>query len=662
MDVGQIMMQMSTGITSTASAPAAAEMATVESAGQSDSSFAGMLRGKSADAADAATKGMAVAPDSGVETMVLKPADVNTEMMAALLAVVGTRDQMPSAMVTGAEDNQEKPVGSEQQDALMSQDVALLAAGPQILLSEEGNGRMPKSGQMVEPQNKPEKPEKSVESVESVESDALMLQDVVLLAAGTPIVLSAEGNDRMPKSGQTVESQGKPEAPMSQNVAQLAAGAQIALLAGGKGRMPESGQTVAQQNDDRNLLQRSVRLVGAEAMPASADKGLLRTPAAQQGPSAELSQSDMTTQTADSILNGESTGKMDATVSPKVVTTEGGMDNQESSISLNLPPVSAKGGAVALTTEVTPDVKRSVEAKASAVQSGSSQEVSTVKADVNIPPIAEKTSEQIAVPADVRVVQASPKAFPNPAISLKETGVKNSGNQEDGKSGQIDTATIKKNTEGASADVAKVISASAPEKELLNDGGKDTSDHGTNGQFHQSASQQHVKADMGTSLGSTSGTNQRDVSHTDMSENVYRQVKEVLVNREVKTGAEQITIRLSPEHLGELTINFKMENQHLKVEILAANRGVRDALMQHSENLKESLSRQNINMESFDVLTSAGQRGFEQNDRSWKQLAQQQLMAGASTGGYRHRAQEVDAAAVSQYGMQKQYSMVDVHY
>src|SRR6185369_9921218 len=222
--------------------------------------------------------------------------------------------------------------------------------------------------------------------------------------------------------------------------------------------------------------------------------------------------------------------------------------------------------------------------------------------------------------------------------------------------------TIKKNMESVAADLTKVSSSSAPEKELLNEGGKDTSDHGMNNQFHQPAVHQPVKADTGTSLGSTSGAGQKDGLHSDMSENVLRQVKDVLVNREVKAGNEQITMRLSPEHLGELTINFKMENQQLKVEIVAANRGVRDALMQQADNLKESLSRQNITMESFDVVTSGGQRGFEQNDRGWKQLAQQQFMAGTSSGGYRYRAPEVDEVAVPRYGMQKQYAIVDVHY
>ena len=658
MDVGQIMMQMSTGIASTGSTPATADLATAESAGQSGSSFAGMLLGKSADSPEAATKGMAAAPGSGVEAPVLKQADVNTEMMAALMAVVDPRVQMPVEMVTGVEDNQEKPEVSEQQGALMSQDVALLATGPQILLPVEGNGRMPQSGLTVEPRNKPEK------SAESAQQDAQMLQDMMLFASGTQIVLSLEGNDRKSESGLPVESQGKADAPMSQNVAQLAAGAQNALLAGVNGRMPESGQSVELQNDDKNQLRRPVSNVREVAMSATAGNELSRpTTAAQQKQSAELLMSNMTTPTADSITDGESkTGKMDAAALPEVVVTDGDMDTLENGKTLNSLTASVKGGAVAITAEKTPDVQRSVGAKESAVQSVSSQEVSAVKADVNIQPIAENSPEKMAAPADARVIQASATVFPHPAPSLKETGANNSGHQEDGKLGQLDAATSKKNMEGVSTDAAKVVPASVPEMELLKEGGKDSSDHGTNGQFHQSVSQQQVKADTGSSLGSTSGAGQKESPINDMSENVFRQVKEVLVNREVKAGNEQITMKLSPEHLGELTLNFKMENQQLRVEIVAANRGVRDSLMQQADNLKESLARQNITMESFDVVTSNGQRGFEQNDRGWKQLAQQNFMAGSSAGGYRYRVPEADISAVPQYGMQKQYTMVDVHY
>lgn len=618
MDAGQIMMQ-TPGIAPTISAPASSETAAAPAGEPSGSTFAGMLRGMSpllsgttSAAADEAKKEMPATTDSNEKTTVQKPADVNTDIMAALLAMVGTRDKMATA-TTGVNsgdksDKPEKRMESAQPDALMPQDVALFAAGTQIVLSAGGNGRMPESGQKVELQDKPEKP------ADPAQPDALIPQDVA---------------------------------------------SQIVLSAGGNGRMPESVQKAEPQDDDRSLLQRSVGFAGAVAMPAKQEQPV------------ESSQSAQTTQKADSMLNSETTaGKIDATDFPKVVTKEGGRDMLEKSVPVASDSAGAKMETAVRSAEETPVVQRPVEEKSTlltaataangmaanempAVQAGRSQEVHPAQADAN---------KQMDIPVDVGVVKASATVHLNPAtVVLEAVGRKMEG-QENGAPVQLDTATIKKNNESLSADLTKISATSSPEKELLNEGGKDTSDNGTNGQFQQPTTHQQAKADMGTSLGNISGTVQRDASHSDLSENVLRQVKEVLVNREVKAGGEQITVRLSPEHLGELTINFKMENQQLKVEILAANRGVRDALIQHAENLKESLSRQNITMESFDVATSGGQRGFEQNDRGWKQLAQQQFMAGTSAGGYRYHVPEVDAAVVPQYGMQKQYAMVDVHY
>lgn len=464
MEVGQINMQVSTGIASTGNAPASAENPAVPAGKSSDSVFAGKLRemsssssGTAKGASDAATKGKTVAADSGGESTDSKPADANSDIMAALLAMFGTQEQ--------------------------------LAAGTQIVLPTDGQEQ---------------------------------------LAAGTQIVLSAGGNDGMPESGQMVET----------------------------------------QDVGKNLPQLSVRFVGEVAISASDANGLARMAiATKQGQTVELSQNVMTTPKTDSMLNAD--------------------------------------------------------------------------------------PEQLDVSADVQA---------DPAIEVLAAGGIKTETEEEGALIHRDTATIKKNMESVSVDITKVCSASTPENELLDEGGKDTSDNGMNGQFHQAATHQQVKSDTGISLGGTSGTDPKDASQPDMSKNVFLQVKEVLVNRNIKAGNEQITMRLSPEHLGELTINFKMENQHLKVEIVAANRGVRDALMQQSENLKESLARQNVNMESFEVVTSGGQRGFEQNDRGWKQLAQQQFMAGTSDGGYRYREPEVDVGVVPRYGMQKQYAMVDVHY
>lgn len=637
MDVGQIMMQMSTGIVSTVSAPASAEMAAMPAGEPSEGTFAGMLRGMSplisgasVVVADAATTVITTATDSSRITADPKPAEVNADIMAALMAMAGTRDQMPAAVGVYSEDESEPPVESAQPDVLMPQDVALLAAGTQIVLVAGGNGRMPESGQKVELQDEPEIP------VELAQPEVLIPQDVALFAAGTQIVLSAGGN----------------------------------------GRMPELDQKINPQTDDRNLLQRSVGLAGAVAMPASATKGLSQaTMAAQLAQSVELTQSVQATAETDSMLNSETTaGKIDAPGFPKVVAKEDGRGRLVSSA----PAAASLDGAmmetVAISAEEVPVLQRAEEKSTlltaataangmaangmaakemPVIQAGRSQDVQPAQADSN---------KQMDIPADVRTVKASEIVRPNPATVVLEAVGRKAVGQDDGIPVQLDTATIQKDVEGVSGDVTKISSSSTPEKGLLDEGGKDSSDHGTNNHFHQATAHQQVKADAGTSLDRTSGAAQKDMLHSDMSENVFRQVKEVLANREVKTGSEQITMRLSPEHLGELTLNLKMENQQLKVEIVAANRGVRDALMQQVDNLKETLARQNITMESFDVMTNSGQRGFEQNDRGWKQLAQQQFMAGTSTGGYRYRTPEVEEVAVPRYGMQKQYAMVDVHY
>lgn len=106
-------------------------------------------------------------------------------------------------------------------------------------------------------------------------------------------------------------------------------------------------------------------------------------------------------------------------------------------------------------------------------------------------------------------------------------------------------------------------------------------------------------------------------------EQVMRQVTERLSGHEVKNGVEQISFKLSPEHLGNLQLNFRMEDQRLKLEIVAESRGVRDALLQQSDDLKESLLRQNIKVDSFDVTTNNG-NSMSQQQRDWRQMAAEQ--------------------------------------
>ncbi|MBC7963451.1 MAG: flagellar hook-length control protein FliK [Steroidobacteraceae bacterium] len=147
----------------------------------------------------------------------------------------------------------------------------------------------------------------------------------------------------------------------------------------------------------------------------------------------------------------------------------------------------------------------------------------------------------------------------------------------------------------------------------------------------------------------------------DLPEQVAHQVRERLTQHEVKPGNQQITLTLSPENLGELKMNLNLQGQRLSVEIVTENRAVRDAIMQHSESLKESLARQNISIESFDVTTGGKGSGNQgQNQNAWRELAKQQ-QNWATPHGYNTARADVPPGKTA-YQSQQGHSTLDIHY
>jgi flagellar hook-length control protein FliK len=123
-------------------------------------------------------------------------------------------------------------------------------------------------------------------------------------------------------------------------------------------------------------------------------------------------------------------------------------------------------------------------------------------------------------------------------------------------------------------------------------------------------------------------------------------------------------LTLSPDSLGELKMNLNLQGQKLSVEIVAENRAVRDAIVQHTDTLKESLARQNITMESFDVTTGGKGSGSQgQNQNAWRELAkqqqQQQFWTVPRGKNYAQADLPSDQAA---YQRQQGQSMLDIHY
>jgi len=136
-----------------------------------------------------------------------------------------------------------------------------------------------------------------------------------------------------------------------------------------------------------------------------------------------------------------------------------------------------------------------------------------------------------------------------------------------------------------------------------------------------------------------------DSEKTAVSDQVARQVVTHLKSsaRE-QAGDQSVTFRLSPEHLGDIQLSMHMDaKQGVKIEIVAENRGVRETLLQQADDLRETLARQNIKMDSFDVSTGLG-GGASQQARDWRQqvaLQQQshQRVAGIERNLFRETAE-----------------------
>jgi flagellar hook-length control protein FliK len=111
------------------------------------------------------------------------------------------------------------------------------------------------------------------------------------------------------------------------------------------------------------------------------------------------------------------------------------------------------------------------------------------------------------------------------------------------------------------------------------------------------------------------------LERTELHESILSQVREKLAAPEAGNGNGQITLKLNPRELGDLQIHLRMQDSKVSVEITAQNPVVRDALVQNLDQLKETLSRQNIAMERFDVMNGNGQSS-NQSFREGRHAAQ----------------------------------------
>lgn len=169
-----------------------------------------------------------------------------------------------------------------------------------------------------------------------------------------------------------------------------------------------------------------------------------------------------------------------------------------------------------------------------------------------------------------------------------------------------------------------------------------------------------------TAVSATSGSIQEQTQLPAVGEHVVKQLGERIAAHEIKSGSDQIVLRLTPENLGELKVNLKMENQRLTVEIVTESKTVTDALRQNSDSLRETLAKQNIKMDSFDVSTGsngqdnlAGRNG--RNLGEWQETARNRQANQWQQGGYSIPVVASADNATAYSAAPHRHGLVDVH-
>jgi flagellar hook-length control protein FliK len=95
-----------------------------------------------------------------------------------------------------------------------------------------------------------------------------------------------------------------------------------------------------------------------------------------------------------------------------------------------------------------------------------------------------------------------------------------------------------------------------------------------------------------------------------LHQGILDQIRHGVVSHDGK-GNGRMTIRLNPEELGELQIHVRVEEHQVRVEVVTEHRAVRDFLMGNLDSLKDTMLKQNLSMEKFNVSLGGG-NGFDQ--------------------------------------------------
>lgn len=695
MNAGQMLVTMTLGAPPSVTVQGPATAPSVPSAEQDTTVFAGVLRGVSPHepARPAGTAKNVQAEAQPVEGKVGGPVQPETQpdTMATLLAMLEVKEK-----TAGPEEKEDldalKAAGAQvNPDVQLPQNVVLSAAVPQMGAAQQVNGRMPESKQKVAGNGNERQPVVRVDAQQQTSSivpqvttpvqvpeiplSTEKVQEAVAAAAAkTTELVTVAARQKAEEKAVTVEK------PLT---AGLKTEQKTGLVSGTvQDRTSSAASAVQQSVSTIEVPQNASPGTTVNEKPATATERIAVPLARMAVPAAQTTvNADVPAVTAGNVTipdpQAEPAGSRAVSVTPQPVSTsaevhivagaEALQKVTAESVTVSVKGVSAATPAVEPSTaEVLPGVAEKTVAVApvrsnlDAYFQTSVRPAAVPAADSSVP--AAQTAERQPVKDAPNVVQ--------PVVNAVQHQV--SGEirpQNDLAAAQDQPALRQGSTEGAAAkavvSAGNAVTGTAGESAATasgDDSGTGFGSQGMNGQAHLAMSRP-VTLDNAVPAVAASAAPARDSLRSGLEEQVVSQVKEHLAGREIKPGVEQVVIRLSPDNLGELKLNLRMENQCLKVEIVTESSMVRDTLMKHADALKESLARQNITMETFDVSTGSNRQGTaSQGQGDWRELARQrQYNAWAPSGGYK-LGDMPDVPQRPQYQASSAHSMVDVHY
>jgi hypothetical protein len=630
MDAGQMMMQMPVNAVLPVAVPASSTTGPSPALDQQSSDFAGVLAGmapqdfprplgrigteKSVGGEAVAANGILLSPiqrDPGL--------DVVAAFRATLVKAVQAEPSDP-----GAGEDQTGPAEEKVSDDVVTpQDVVLCASGALVAAEQQINGRMPEQGLLVASRNGEHEKATFTTAVAALNPE------------------SSSGKILQQHVDKQVASDPTGAVSIAAQTASFPTEAAAALLRSSSAA--EQEPVVPVEPPERGDVKSGVVTATTRPVP---DSGV-GTAAEFAGPASDLPQATVTPvqisagtqmEAAYPVEAGDKGGRVeirpaDITVSPVLGTVSG-----EKPVTVK---VETAGQFVLPETEAV-DTGNAVQRQVVAMAEPAELVPRSTQNDSGLSDSRAADSALLAAASDKGQIALRPAEIRFSRSAAVEAVLENSLQAHDSASG---------NTEFVPEGEMRVTAAQQPAADLeagfsgSNPGSDNRGFEGFNHTMQEPVRssiqntpgvQQHFSVDAkNTTLVQAL---QSEQSRPGSSEHIAGQVRDQLGTHEIKTGSEQITIRLSPEHLGDIRVTFRLEDRNLKVEIVTDNRFAKESLLQHADSLKESLARQNISMDKFEVSTGGGNSGNQGNNAQgeWRELARnRQSQQWLASGGYR---------------------------